>query len=165
MGPASRGRRTGGHALRSGPLPGTFTGPAIIEEVLRRHLTLRLVIAHLGLPEYAEHLALAERYRNVYLDTTMVFTDFLAQLAPFPPELLPKLSDLGGKILLGSDFPNIPYAYAQQIEALIRLDLGDGWLRGVLYENAARLLGVVLTTMGGEATSGDVANWPDPGDG
>jgi predicted TIM-barrel fold metal-dependent hydrolase len=44
-------------------------------------------------------------------------------------------------VLLGSDFPNIPYSYTHQIEALERLDLGDDWLRAVLWENGARLFG------------------------
>ena len=44
-------------------------------------------------------------------------------------------------MVLGSDFPNIPYPYATQIEALVRLDLGDDWLRGVLWHNGVRLLG------------------------
>jgi len=43
--------------------------------------------------------------------------------------------------VLGSDFPNIPYPYAHQIEALVRLDLGDDWLRRVLHDNGMRLLG------------------------
>ena len=59
----------------------------------------------------------------------MTFTDFTTQRAPFPAELLPRLRDLADRVVLGSDFPNIPYPYAHQIEALIRLDLGDDWLR------------------------------------
>jgi predicted TIM-barrel fold metal-dependent hydrolase len=53
---------------------------------------------------------------------------------------LNRLSGLRDRIVLGSDFPNIPYAYAHQLEALTRLDLGDDWLRAVLWENGARLL-------------------------
>jgi hypothetical protein len=124
----------------SGPMPGTFTGPGPIGRVLARHPDLTLVIAHLGTPEYGEFLDLAARYRNVYLDTTMTFTDFVEQIAPFPPEMRPWLADLGDRIVLGSDYPNIPYPYAHQIEVLARLDLGDGWLRAVLHDNGARLL-------------------------
>ena len=65
---------------------------------------------------------------------------FVEQIAPFPPELRPRLADLGDRIVLGSDYPNIPYPYAHQIEVLARLDLGDGWLRAVLHDNGARLL-------------------------
>jgi len=77
----------------------------------------------------------------VHLDTTMVFTDFFEGEGPFPRELLPRVAAIGEKVLLGSDFPNIPYPYAHQVDALERLGLGDDWLRGVLWENAARLIG------------------------
>jgi len=126
----------------SGPRPGQFTGPEIVEAVLRRHPALAIVIAHMGSTEYAPHLDLAARYTNVRLDTTMAFTDFTEARSPYPKELLPRLADLGDKILLGTDFPNIPYPYAHQIEALARLDLGDDWLRAVLYHNGAALLGI-----------------------
>jgi hypothetical protein len=124
----------------SGPMPGPFTGPGPIGRVLERHPELTLVIAHCGLPEYADFLALAEKYARVHLDTTMAFTDFTEAIAPFPVELRPRLVDLGDRVVLGSDYPNIPYPYAHQIEALARLDLGDEWLRAVLHDNGARLL-------------------------
>ena len=92
----------------------------------------------------AQGLELAERHERVGLDTTMAFTDFFEQLAPYPPALLPRLRELGlaGKVLLGSDFPNIPYPYAHQLESLRRLQLGDDWLRAVCWHNAARLFGL-----------------------
>lgn len=124
----------------SGPAPGRFTGPGPISEVLRRHPRLRLVIAHMGLPEYAEFLDLADAYAGVHLDTTMAFTDFTEEMMPFDPALRPRLLDLGERILLGTDFPNIPYPFRHQVESLERLDLGDDWLRGVLLRNAERLL-------------------------
>jgi predicted TIM-barrel fold metal-dependent hydrolase len=123
-----------------GPFPGRFTGPGPISSVLARHPGLTLVVAHCGAPDYAAFLDLAARFANVHLDTTMAFTDFMARFAPFPADLTPRLADLGDRIVLGSDFPNIPYAYAHQVDALARLDLGDAWLRGVLHDNGARLL-------------------------
>jgi hypothetical protein len=125
----------------SGPLPGRFTGPGPITAVLERHPSLTLVVAHCGLPEYGDFLDLAVRFPNVHLDTTMAFTDFTERTAPFPRERLPQLADLADRVVLGSDFPNIPYPYAHQIEALAGLGLGDGWLRAVLHDNGARLLG------------------------
>ncbi len=124
----------------SGPVPGRFTGPGPFGEVLARHPSLTAVIAHLGTPEYAEFLGLAQRYERVHLDTTMVFTDFTEARAPFPRDLLPQLVDLEDRVLLGSDFPNTPYPFAHQLEALQRLDLGEDWMRAVLHDNAARLL-------------------------
>jgi len=93
----------------SGPTPGRYTGPGPMAEVLARHPRLTAIIAHLGAPEYAEFLDLAGRYAGVHLDTTMAFTDFLNHLAPFPAALLPQLAAAADRILLGSDFPNIPY--------------------------------------------------------
>lgn len=126
----------------SGPIPGEFTGPETLHAVLRRHPTLHAIVAHLGLPEYSDFIALAERYANVSLDTTMAFTAFVEEFSPFPRAMLPRLRDLGlaGKVLLGSDFPNLPYQYAEQLAALAALDLGDDWLRAVCWHNAASLL-------------------------
>lgn len=127
----------------SGPVPGASTGPDIFADVLARHPRLVAIIAHMGAPEYREFLALADRYEQVHLDTTMAFTDFMADVgAPWPEDLTPRLTDLRDKVLLGTDFPNIPYPYAHQLAALVRLDLGDDWLRAVCHDNAARLFGV-----------------------
>ena len=126
----------------SGPVANVHTGPEPFAAVLRRHPRLVAIIAHLGAPEYIEFLAMAEKYEHVMLDTTMAFTRFFEAMAPFPRAYLPRLRDLGlaGKLLLGSDFPNLPYAYAEQLAALAALDLGDDWLRAVCWHNAADLL-------------------------
>ena len=74
----------------------------------------------------------------------MAFTAVLRPARPVPRRALPRLRALGlaGKVLLGSDFPNIPYPYAEQLAGLARLGLGDDWLRAVCWENAARLFGL-----------------------
>jgi predicted TIM-barrel fold metal-dependent hydrolase len=124
----------------SGPVAGRFTGPAPIARLLARHPALRLVVAHLGMPEYGEFLTLAERHPGVLLDTTMAFTPFIDDAgAPFPTAELPRLRDLGDRVLLGTDFPNIPYTYADALEALERTGLGADWLRAVCHNNAAVL--------------------------
>jgi hypothetical protein len=127
----------------SSPVPGPYTGPGPIGDVLARHPRLVAIIAHLGTPDFAAFFDLAERYPNVRLDTTMAFTDFFEAVTPYPRSLDRRLVELGlaGKVLLGSDFPNIPYPYAHQLEALARLGLGDDWLRAVCWHNAATLFG------------------------
>lgn len=125
----------------SGPVPNENTGPGPVLEVLRRHPRLTAVIAHMGAPEYVEFLEMAEQFDRVHLDTTMAFTDFFERLAVYPSRLMPRLRDLGDKVLLGSDFPNIPYPYAHQLESLERLGLGEEWLRKVCWENASALIG------------------------
>jgi predicted TIM-barrel fold metal-dependent hydrolase len=127
----------------SSPVANGFTGPGPFGEVMARHPNLPVIIAHLGSPEFDGFFALAERYEHVHLDATGVFTDFAGGHDAFPRELVPRLRDLGlsGRILFGSDFPNIAYQYAHQLEALTALDLGDDWLREVCWHGAARLLG------------------------
>jgi len=124
----------------SGPTPGAFTGPEPFGEVLDRHPRLTAVIAHMGMPEYDAFLDMAERFDNVHVDTTMCFTDSFGEQHELGRLLAPRLSSLQDKVVFGADFPNIPHDYAHQIEVLVRLGLGDEWLRDVVWNNPRRLL-------------------------
>jgi predicted TIM-barrel fold metal-dependent hydrolase len=95
------------------------------------------------MPEYAEFLDLAERYDRVLLDTTLAFTPFIEEAgAEFPRAHLPRLRDLGDRVLLGTDFPNIPHPYPAALEALERAGLGTPWLRAVCHGNGTALFGL-----------------------
>ena len=111
--------------------------------MLDRYPELTLVIAHLGMGEYDAFADLVEQFPRVHLDTTMAGTDFSNAFAPLTAGLRRATRpDLGDRVVLGTDFPNIPYPYAHQLEALHRLGLGDEWMRKVLWHNGARLLGL-----------------------
>ena len=125
----------------SGPQAGEFTGPRPIFELVERYPELVLVIAHMGMPEYNEFAELARRAPNVYLDTTMVGTTYSErEFGPIPDGYLETMAELSDKVVLGSDFPNIPYSYSHQIEALHNWGLGMEWMRNVLWHNPQRLL-------------------------
>ena len=126
----------------NGPRRGPHTGIGPMEAVLRRFPGLVLVVAHAGLPDYLDFAALADRWPLVHLDTTMVGTEFTEQMAPMPAGYRSRLADLAGRVVLGTDFPTIPYPYRTQLDALAGLDLGDAWLRGVCWHNGIRLLGL-----------------------
>jgi uncharacterized protein len=130
-----------GHA----PVAAEHTGPEPLAELLRRHPDLTVIVAHMGAPDFAEFLGMAAARERVYLDTTMIFTGWLGQ---FPDQSLPALKDLGlrGKVLLGSDFPTIPYPYARQIAGLAGLQLGQDWLRAVCWDNPVAMFGEDLRT-------------------
>jgi uncharacterized protein len=104
------------------------------------------VLAHAGMPDFAGALDLVERYERVHIDTTMVGTPFSLRAAPLPPDWTARLVDVADRVVLGTDFPNIPYAYAEQIRAIAgwaaaEERLGVGFLRSVLHDAPARLLG------------------------
>lgn len=139
----------------SGPVPNAWTGPEHLERLLRRHPRVPVVVAHMGAPEYADFLALVERHPTLRLDTTMVFTSFFDDVtgdlgggdASYPGDLLPRLADLGDRVLFGSDFPTIPYPYREQLEGVVALQhrhpgLGPDWLRRVLWHNGVELFGL-----------------------
>lgn len=130
----------------SGPVPGRYTGPVIFGQVMRQHPDLLAVVAHFGMPEEEQFLELCDMYPAMMLDTTMVGTDFLAPMHRMSRNLLPRVRELGaaGRIVFGSDFPNIPYRYAHQVQSLARWDLGEDWMRAVLWDNGRRLVGAAL---------------------
>lgn len=126
----------------SGPMPGRYTGPALIAQTLARHRGLVAVIAHLGAPETSGFLDLVESRDDTYLDTTMSFTGFMNQMHAVSDAELERLAAVGDRVLFGSDFPSIPYAYADAVDSLVGLGMSHDWLRAVLWRNAARLLGL-----------------------
>jgi predicted TIM-barrel fold metal-dependent hydrolase len=127
-----------------GPLRGKFTGLDVFEDVLRRHPRLTAVLAHAGMPEYKLAFDLVRRYPNVYLDTTMVGVDFGP---PLPGDFTSRLVGHADRVVLGTDYPNIPYEYTHQISVIAgwaETDdrLGDDFLRAVLHDTPAQLLGL-----------------------
>ncbi|WP_433278947.1 amidohydrolase family protein [Pseudonocardia xinjiangensis] len=128
-----------------GPLRGHYTGLDVFGEVLAEHPRLPVVLAHAGMPDFAGALDLVHRYENVHLDTTMVGTPFSLQMAPLPPDWPALLADVSDRVVFGSDFPNIPYAYAEQVRAVAGWAaadqrLGPAFLRSVLHDAPRRLL-------------------------
>ena len=127
LGAAGGDRDAGRHPLRLGSAARASTpGPSRSPGCCERYPRLQLVIAHLGMPEYRDFLDLAERYERVHLDTTMFATDFTERLMPFDRADLPRLAALRDKVLLGSDFPSIPYAYAHQLAGAAPAGSGGG---------------------------------------
>src|SRR5699024_11494766 len=94
----------------SGPVPGKYTGPESVSRTLERFPDLTLIIAHLGAPEYHEFMDLAERYPNVYLDTTTAFVDFWGR--DESAAVTARVLGLQPQILPGPECPHIAYTDA-----------------------------------------------------
>jgi hypothetical protein len=130
-----------------GPIRGAHTGLDVFGEVLAEHPRLRVVLAHAGMPDFGAALDLVHRHEGVHLDTTMVGTAFSSAFAPLPPDWPARLVDVADRVVFGSDFPNIPYPYAEQVAAVAGWAaadprLGAPFLRSVLHTAPSRLLGL-----------------------
>jgi predicted TIM-barrel fold metal-dependent hydrolase len=108
-----------------------------IERVLARHPRLTLVVPHLGHHEGAAYAALLARHERLFLDTTMVIGGYF-EGDVVPVELIARHPD---RILYGTDFPNIPYAWNRELRALLDAPLDEPARRKVLGENALRVYG------------------------
>ena len=78
-----------------------------------------------------------EKYDNLWLDTTMTLAEYL------PMDYFPKLSEMrSDRLIFGTDFPNLPYAWDREIKRLIRLNLSEDKLARILEQNASELYGI-----------------------
>ncbi|RLB63339.1 MAG: amidohydrolase [Deltaproteobacteria bacterium] len=108
-----------------------------VERVLRRFPTLKLCVPHLGFDELNEYEDLLGRYDNLWLDTAMALARFFDD--SLPEWLLRARPD---RILYGSDFPNIPYAWDRELKHIAALELDPAALSALLAGNARQLFGI-----------------------
>jgi len=108
-----------------------------LERVLRRHAGLRVCVPHLGADEFDAYRRLLQRYDNLWLDSTMALAGYLPGAQP------PPLTDYrADRVVYGSDFPNIPYAWDRELRRIDAMGLEAGVLRRVLRDNAVELFGL-----------------------
>ncbi|WP_407653891.1 amidohydrolase family protein [Archangium lipolyticum] len=107
-----------------------------VERVLKDHPGLKLCVPHLGADEFGAYERLLERHDNLWLDTTMMLSGYFPM--PLPRRLLEVRPE---RILYGTDFPNLPYAWDREVKQLLALKLGDEVEAGILGRNALQLFG------------------------
>lgn len=110
------------------------------ERILQRFPELTVVVAHLGSDEYAGYEALLAKYPNLYLDTAMVVGDYFhpADGADSTLAIVERNAD---RILYGSDFPNLPYAWDREL-ARMQAHLTPATYEKVVALNAQRIYGL-----------------------
>ncbi len=107
-----------------------------VERVLAEHPRLKLCVPHLGADEFEGYEKLLERFDNLWLDTTMMASDY------FPLNVPRRLFDCRPeRILYGTDFPNIPYAWDREVKKLTSLKLKADHEAALLGQNARLLFG------------------------
>ncbi|MGB5231737.1 MAG: amidohydrolase family protein [Desulfoprunum sp.] len=119
-----------------------------LERVLQEFPGLKVCVPHLGLDEIAAYRELIEKYDHLWLDTTMA----LAGYFPLQEDI-----DIGryrsDRVMYGSDFPNIPYAWDRELQRLQAARLPPRALAALLHGNAIDFFGLPGTA--GAAGTGE----------
>jgi len=103
-----------------------------LERVLQKFPKLRVCVPHLGFDEIGVYRNLIEKYDNLWLDTTMILADY------FPIRQAVELNTYRvDRIMYGSDFPNIPYAWDRELKWLRNAELPQANLEWILGRSAA----------------------------
>jgi predicted TIM-barrel fold metal-dependent hydrolase len=102
-----------------------------LEQVLKNHPGLKVCVPHLGADEFEAYHRMLHTYDNLWVDNAMILADYL------PVENVPVLDDLpSNRVMYGTDFPNIPYAWDRELKRLCGLGLPDDSLELILGQNA-----------------------------
>ena len=110
-----------------------------LENILKDFPDIKICVPHLGFDETSDYRKMIEKYDNLWLDTTMVITDYF--------QLKEKI-DLGryrsDRIMYGSDFPNIPYAWDRELKELKAVDICRDTLEKISGKNAVDFFSLKL---------------------
>ena len=116
--------------------PYALCSAAKLEAVLKAFPELKICVPHLGLDELLPYKELIEKYDTLWLDTTMAIADY------FPVEDIPHLDCYRiDRIMYGSDFPNIPYAWDRELKVLEGMGLPPESLEKICMGNGRRFFG------------------------
>lgn len=128
------------------PLNSPYITPSEIACILKEYSGLKIMIAHLGLPEYhTEYLRLLDKYENLYLDTAYIFGNQRSELifgnananSDFLKETLNNYTE---RIVYGSDFPVMDYPPEEAIEHIRSFALGLVKEEKIFYANAKKFM-------------------------
>ncbi len=113
----------------------SVSGVKLFEKIIGTYPHITFVIPHLGFEEIPEFMTLLDYYPNLYFDTAMALGSFFK--IPPPVDWFHKYPD---RFLFGTDFPNIPYPWETEKEALKVLNLDCE--NQIFYQNAQKILGL-----------------------
>ncbi len=108
-----------------------------LEHVLQDFPNLKICVPHLGLDETVAYRKLIEKYDNLWLDTTMAIAGY------FPLKDKINLEHYrSDRVMYGSDFPNIPYAWDRELKILKRANISRDVLAKITHENATEFFSI-----------------------
>jgi len=95
-------------------------------------------VAHLGSFEYKEFFGLLRTHPNLYMDSAMILVDHNLFPSRFNLDYS-VLTECQDQLLFGTDFPNIPYDFAESYKYLLSLNLGRTFYEKFFEKNAKKL--------------------------
>lgn len=102
-----------------------------LEQVIKDYPELKVCVPHLGMNEYKAYQDLIEEYDNLWLDTTMALTNY------FPNNNAPPLNQFrADRIMYGTDFPYIPFAWDRELKCVQAAGLSSDALERIVGKNA-----------------------------
>jgi hypothetical protein len=116
-----------------GPTDNGLVGAAPFRRLMDRYPGLRICVAHLGWPEREAFVAMVPDYPKLYLDTSGMGNQSFAGLG---------LDAIAGRLLFGTDAPNIAFDYDLTIGRILELGLGPETERKIFHDNAVAFLGL-----------------------
>ncbi|WP_226986714.1 amidohydrolase family protein [Carboxydothermus hydrogenoformans] len=120
------------------PVKAEFIFPEQVEKLLETFPGMKIMVAHLGLPDYLnEYLRLVDKYQNLWLDTAYVLGN-----PKFNNKYLRSvLLNYTERIIFGSDFPIMDYSPELALEELFSFNLGREKEDLILFRNAEEFMG------------------------
>ena len=116
--------------------PRTICAAERVDRVLTRHPHLKLCVPHLGADEFEAYARLVRKHDTLWVDTTMAISGYL------PTQVEAPLNCFGSRlerVMYGSDFPILPYAWDRELRVLRDAKLPPAALEGVCHRNAEAL--------------------------
>ena len=112
-------------------------------EFVASYPEVRACSAHMGTFEWEAFVEIARANESVYLDTCFAMATVVGDYVDFDPSVIPDsvFEDLAGRVMYGSDFPNMPHAYVREREGLLDRDLSEGAFEALFRGAAANFLG------------------------
>jgi predicted TIM-barrel fold metal-dependent hydrolase len=119
--------------------PYTLCSADKLERVIKAYPDLRVCVPHLGADEFDAYSRLLENHDNLWLDTTMALADYL------PIDNVPDLAQMRtDRLIFGSDFPNLPYAWDRELKRIVHLNLAAERLAKLLSHNAVEFYAIKM---------------------
>ncbi len=112
-----------------------YGDPLLLDDVAIDFPDLVILMAHSGRPFwYEQAFWMARRHENVFMELSGLPAKNLLKY-------FPRLEMLADKVIYGSDWPGNP-DLRRNVDAINSLPISEKAKRAILYENAARILGV-----------------------